>query len=375
MKSNLILCLLVALGLRLAFVGIGFPYLQPRMHLRDDADGYARLAQTIRDGQWTDVTIGPVYPLFVAACGSPMVVKVVQCVLDAAVCLLVFRLAGASLLAAWLWALYPFAIWRVAFLNKEAVLTLLFAGYVCLQVMALRDGKHWHWLAAGALLGLVNLCKPTYLIWPLVLAWMFSRATAKTVLALLAMALVIAPWTWRNVRVTGGDFIPVGTQQGGVTVFVGNYQPNDGLWEGAGKTNWLAAVEKVRAEHPKASSSELDRVFYREAWKQVAANPVKALVIYVRKLGRFWFLSSAQRVPLGSIVIQGAYLALAVFGLWRLRPWGAVERWLMAVVLAAMCIHAVGVSELRFCLPVMAIICALAGAVFSRDGGAVRGDC
>jgi len=362
MKPNLILCLLVALGLRLAFVGIGFPYLQPRMQLRDDADGYARLAETIRAGQWTDVTIGPIYPLFVAVCGSPMRVKIVQAVLDALVCVLIFRLAGTSLLAAWLWAVYPFAIWRVAFLNKETVLTLLLAGYICAQVAALRDGKYWQWLVTGALLGLVNLCKPTYLLWPLLLAWGFSRTTTKAACACLVMALVIAPWTWRNWRVSGGDFIPIATQQGGLTVFVGNYQPNNGLWEGDGKTNWLAEVARIRAEHPDASSSELDRLFYRKAWEQVRANPTVALAIYIRKLGRFWFLSSAQRIPLGSILIQGAYLALAALGLWRLRPWNTQTQWLLAMVVGAMLVHAIGVSELRFCLPVMPIVCALASA-------------
>jgi hypothetical protein len=206
-----------------------------------------------------------------------------------------------------------------------------------------------------------------YLLWPLVLAWFVSRATAKSALALLAMALVIAPWTWRNYRVSGGDFIPVGTQQGGVTTFVGNYQPNAGMWEGDGKTNWMMAVAEIRAQHPNATPSELDRVFYREAWKQIAADPVNALAIYVRKLGRFWFLSSAQRVPLGSILIQGVYLALAVFGFWRLRPWRAEEYWLVSIVVAAMCIHAVGVSEIRFCLPVMPIVCALAVGMRKLD--------
>jgi hypothetical protein len=367
MKRNLIACLCVALVLRVLFVVFVFPEAASRWQLREDGDHYGELAQTIRDGRWTDVVIGPVYPLFVAVARAPMTVKLAQAVVDVLTGLLVFQLSRRRMLAMWLWALYPFAIWRVAFINKETALTFLFAAYVCAQVAAVRDGKHWQWILAGALLGLVNLCKPMYLLWPLVLAWFVSRATAKSALALLAMALVIAPWTWRNYRVSGGDFIPVGTQQGGVTTFVGNYQPNAGMWEGDGKTNWMMAVAEIRAQHPNATPSELDRVFYREAWKQIAADPVNALAIYVRKLGRFWFLSSAQRVPLGSILIQGVYLALAVFGFWRLRPWRAEEYWLVSIVVAAMCIHAVGVSEIRFCLPVMPIVCALAVGMRKLD--------
>jgi len=186
MKRNLILCLAVALVLRVAFVVFIFPEAASRWHLREDGDRYEDIAQTIRDGHWTDVVIGPVYPLFVAVAGAPMRVKLAQVLVDVLTGLLVFHLARGRVLAAWLWALYPFAIWRVGFVNKETVLTFLFVAYACAQVAALRNGKHWQWIAAGALLGLVNLCKPTYLIWPLALAWVCSR------------------WCWSSRRGRGG---------------------------------------------------------------------------------------------------------------------------------------------------------------------------
>ena len=48
MNRNLILCLLVALVLRLAFVLLAFPALQQHWQLRDDGDGYRPIAQTRR---------------------------------------------------------------------------------------------------------------------------------------------------------------------------------------------------------------------------------------------------------------------------------------------------------------------------------------
>ena len=265
MNHKLIVCLLVALALRLGFVFIGFPHLQERWHLREDGDGYGAIAQTIRDGRYDDVTRGPVYPLVVAVLGRPRAVKVVQAFLDTLTCALVFWLAGRlsqpsasprkpsgqvlqpSILAAWLWAVYPLAIWRVAFINKEIVVTSLLMAYVCVQLRAWRDDKPWRWLAAGALLGVVNLCKPTFLLLPLVVLVMRPR---RGLLVLAAMLAVVAPWTVRNWLVTGGEFLPVATEQGGLTTFVGNYQPTAGLWEGAGKIRWQGEVERIqRAEH------------------------------------------------------------------------------------------------------------------------------
>ena len=167
-NRNLIACLLTALVLRLAFVFVGFPVLNQRWHLHEDGDNYRAIAQQILTGRYDDVTRGPVYPLLVAACPG-RVLQVLQAILDSAVCGLVFWLAGRRVWAAWLWAVYPFAIWRVAFVNKEIVLTFLLALYVCVQVRAWRLDCWREWLAAGVLLGLVNLCKPMFLLWPVVL--------------------------------------------------------------------------------------------------------------------------------------------------------------------------------------------------------------
>ena len=374
---------MTALLLRLAFIFVGFPYLEERWHLREDGDGYAAIAHTIREGRYDDVTRGPVYPFFVAAAGLPLAVKILQAFLDTATCLLVFWLARVTfhapcstldvpVWAAWLWALYPFAIWRVAFINKEIVLAFLLAGYVCIQLIALRDGNPWQWLAAGALLGLVNLCKPTFLLWPLVvgaLAWWNRQPLRRVALLLAAMVALIAPWAVRNWRVTGGEFLPVATEQGGMTTFVGNYQPTLGLWEGPGdlKARWMLAVDAIRLQHAAASTVQLDRVFYRTAWQQMASNPLQALEIVGRKCGRFWFLSAARREQAISCVVQGTYLVLLGIGLWRLRSWHPDAMALVVVILYVMLIHAISYADLRFSLPVMPFVCVLAA-----NGLAVR---
>ena len=361
------ICLLVALGLRLVFAFFGFPILQQHWSLREDGDGYGLIAQSIRDGHYTDITRGPVYPMFVAVAGSPAVVKFLQALLDTMTCWLVFLLTARNWKAAALWAVYPFAIWRVAFINKEVLLTLLLVAYVLTQLLALRRGKLWQWLAAGGLLALVNLCKPTFLAWPLIVLAiaLLHRVPLSRVAALaVAMVAVIAPWTWRNYMATNGAFLPVATEQGGMTTFIGNYQPTLGLWEGSGKSLWMLAVAEIRSRHPGASVVELDRVYYAAALEQVMRNPLQATGMFVRKCGRFWFLSAARREQVISFAVQIAYLTLLGIGLWRQWPWGAETVLVLALIAYVMLVHALSYADMRFSLPVMPVVCAWAGAAF-----------
>jgi hypothetical protein len=367
--KKLTACFVVAFILRLAFVFVGFPILEQRWQLREDGDGYGLIAQTIRDGHYGDVTRGPAYPLLVAIAGSPLTVKALQALLDTATCLLIFWLAGRNVWAAWLWAIYPFAIWRVAFINKEVLLTFLLVGYVCLQIIALRDHKPWQWLTAGALLGMVNFCKPTFLLWPLLL---FGFSPRRAGLTLIAMLLVISPWTIRNWNVTDGEFLPVATERGGITAFIGNYQPTLGLWEGEGKLRWQAAVDEINAQNGGASVVQLDRTFYRVALQQVRSNPLMAAELFVRKCGRFWFLSAKRREQAASIVIQAGYLALLGIALWRTRPWDVSVTLMLALIAYVMLVHALSYADLRFSLPVMPFVCVIAARTFAMPSAATR---
>jgi hypothetical protein len=360
-------CLLVALCLRLAFIFLAFPALQEHWHLREDGDGYGVIAQTIRERHYTDINRGPIYPLFVALAGSSVIVKLLQALLDTLTCWIVFLLAGRNWKAAALWAIYPLAIWRVAFVNKEVILALLLVAYVYVQLLALRGGKFWQWLAAGGLLALVNLCKPMFLAWPLVvlaIALLHRVPLSRVAALILAMIIVIAPWTWRNYVETKGSFVPVALEQGGITTFIGNYQPTLGLWEGPGKSLWMLAVAGVRAQNPAASTVELDRAYYGAALQQVVGNPLKAAGMFLRKCARFWFLSAARREQVGSVVIQIGYLALFGIGLWRRWPWQAETVMVLALIAYVMLIHALSYADIRFSLPVMPLVCAVAATAF-----------
>jgi hypothetical protein len=147
---------------------------------------------------------------------------------------------------------------------------------------------------------------------------------------------------------------------------VGNYQPTLGLWEGPGKIQWMAAVDEIKLQNAGASVVQLDRAFYRAAWRQVAANPLKAAELALRKCGRFWFVSAARRELVASVVIQSLYLALGVLGLWRSRPWRAEHGLMLAMILYVMALHAISYADSRYSPNVMPFVCMFAAAAFQR---------
>lgn len=366
-ERKFITCLLVALLVRAIAVWFVFPGLEQSWRLRADADGYGQIAESVRQHRYGDVTRGPIYPVFVAVAGSLNTVRLLQVALDCLTGYLIYRFANRNVWAFWAWALYPLAIWRVAFVNKEVVLAFLVAVYVCVQTEALGKGAWWRWLAGGMFLGFVNLCKPVFLLWPVVLAivlWRLHRPAwwREVALVVAGMVVLVVPWTIRNWRVTGGEFIPVATERGGLTAFVGNRQASAGEWEGNGKPAWQAAVSTIRLQHLGATEAELDVVFYRAAWQEVAANPVRALGLVARKCWRFWFVSAAYRMLPVTVGVQLVWLALAGVGLWKSRPWLPVTWVGVALVAYVMVVHALSYADLRFSLPVMPLVCAWAGA-------------
>jgi len=364
----LIVLLLTALALRLGFVFLALPQVESHLPLRYDGDNYTAIAASIWRGEWSDVERGPVYPLFVAACGGSLtVVRVLQAVTDTATVLLLFQLGRhwwdkrLGLAAGWLYALYPLAWWRVGFVNKEIVLTFL----LTLTIL-------W-WqrpVASGFGLGLLNLCKPSYLLLPLLRRWwggsresrVESRERRKRYLITLAvMAAVIAPWTMRNYMLTG-ELLPVGTERGGFTAYVTNWRPTGGDWE-TNKPLWQAELDRIRRENANLNPVQLDRLFYRLTVRNILAEPGYTLMMFGRKAWMFWFVNASGRLWWAVTLVQLTYLGLAVGGALQKRP-PAV---LLTVVLYTWAIHTLVIADVRFALPVMPCICLMAAGVFSYE--------
>lgn len=168
----------------------------------------------------------PVYPLWVGALYSiggvhPGLVKTVQVVFGVAVIALTWLLARrlfgerAATFAAFLVAVYPMAFQFEELLYSEAIATPLLLAVLVLAWT--RRPTAWRAVATGAVLGVAMLTRPSFgmLGAAILVAWValagWRRGIGLTVVAGLAAALVIAPWTWRNHHVDGG-FTPISIQ-------------------------------------------------------------------------------------------------------------------------------------------------------------------
>ncbi len=356
---RLIALLVTALALRLVFVFAALPAIEKHATLRYDGDNYRAIAASIWRGEWRDVERGPVYPLFVAACGGSLTaIRILQALLDtvtvALICLIGRRWWDdrVALAAGWLYALYPLAWWRVGFVNKEIVLAFLLVLMI----------KWWQRpVASGIVLGLVNLCKPSFLLLPLLRKWRMPAATPHLV-TLGVMLLVIAPWTLRNLALTG-EFLPVATERGGFTAYVCNWWPTRGDWE-TRKPLWQAELERVRGEHANLNAVQMDRLFYRLTVRNILAEPGHALIMLARKAVMFWFVNASGRVWWAVALVQFIYLGLAFVGLVQRRP----PAILLTVILYTWAIHTLVIADVRFALPVMPCVCLMAAWAFRYEG-------
>jgi 4-amino-4-deoxy-L-arabinose transferase-like glycosyltransferase len=118
----------------------------------------------------------------------------------------------AAIVAAWVWALYPFAIYFSAGRVWEYSLTgLLFSISFCIAQRIHRAHNPLAWLGWGALVGLTALSNPSTLsTFPFLLALALyqvhksgNRWFIKGALTALAAIAVLTPWTIRNVRAVG----------------------------------------------------------------------------------------------------------------------------------------------------------------------------
>ena len=189
---------------------------------------YGEIARGFVQHGFTTLTrrAASLYPEWLAAVyrlgGNDFVVVLLQSVLHVGTCLLVFSLgrrlynARTGLLAGLFCALHPMLLRYVPDLHMETFLTFL-----CMLTLWLAVRFYYRTtLANGVLLGVVGMA--TVLTKGVILPFLavfggisfllaLRRGSVKGVVAVIAlfitMALVLAPWTYRNYRVTDGRFV------------------------------------------------------------------------------------------------------------------------------------------------------------------------
>jgi hypothetical protein len=322
----------------------------------------------------------PGYPLFLAALdagrpvpsSTPARVKIAQSIVGAAsvwvIGLIALRSAGprAGVVAACLAALYPPLIWISAYALSEALYSLAALATVFVLQRAVDRGEGSGRASdaalavlAGALAGAAALIRPAMLFFlPLAFAWLLVRRRTPLAIALaVASALVIAPWTIRNLRVH--DRFVLIASEGGVTFWTGNHPLASGEGDLAANPALKRAELAFRASHAGLTPEELEPLYYREALRWIAENPLAWSALVARKLfytivpvGPSYAVHSA-RYRFASVVPYVLLLPFAAIGARRVWTRGQRPSALFLLAGSAVLMSLVFFPQERFRIPVI----------------------
>ena len=233
---------LVALAVRLIVVAMVYPdQLDPRRDHWPFGYETGRIARSIASGEGfanplfekTGPTawLTPLYPYLVAAVfkaagiytkSSALILLGLNSLFSALTCIPVFLMARESLdertavRAAWIWALFPYAIYLSADWIWETCLTTLLLSLLFLTTLRLVQTTRFRpWVMYGLLWGITALSDPAILsLLPFLLGWVCyrryqrgQRSSLQALVAVVALVVVITPWFVRNYR-TFHQFIP-----------------------------------------------------------------------------------------------------------------------------------------------------------------------
>ncbi len=324
----------------------------------------------------------PLYPYLigglVAGFGTIDALKWAQVLLGALLVPAVGRIGGdaygrrVGILAAAFAAFDPVLVWQAAHLWSELLfLALLWWGFERLAA-ADRRASAGAAALAGICWGFAILARETVFCFaPFVALWLVWRrppAIRRAAAFLLACAIVVAPWAYRNQQLFGSA-LPIATR--------GTLN----LWKGNADRPW----DEVHERYGRFGSElEKHRQAGREAWRAIVAQqPAWVFKKLVREIPALWGVNNlviihleneaygplpraANRVVAATTVLPYvALLALAVWGLAAV-PLRRIEVLLVGFLVAYTGMHVVAFGFPRFRLPVMPIVYLLAALGWVR---------
>jgi 4-amino-4-deoxy-L-arabinose transferase-like glycosyltransferase len=275
------------------------------LHLVGDEGGYEGLAYALLQGVFFQSPVRvPVYPMFIAgvysALGERSMAKLlyVQAFVGVATIPLTYILARRftgvipALVAAGIVAVDDLLIDHSRYIYAEILYTPLLLVALLALLWALQAPRSWHFAVAGASMALVTLCRPTSAMLPLVLPWLLpwgwhlKQKLGVCVVYSLAMAAVIAPWTYHNWR-TFHRFLPLSISGGA-------------LWQGSPEFYhlrerqrnmhdiWANELNPQRNGGHDPHTIEGDRYFTRLGLQSIRAEPLVYVIYSLKKAGHLW---------------------------------------------------------------------------------------
>lgn len=196
-------------------------------------------------------------------------------------------------------ALLPNYIAFNSVLGTEILCTFFFALTIMVQLSEF-DAR-FRYPLLGILIAFTALTRPYYMAYPAVFAvteWLRNRSLKQTVIAMLAvslaMALVIAPWTYRNWKIFH-VFVPI-SYNGGYVLYVNNNDYN--FYGGWMDPKDFKVSEEFKEkfvemgtqfpEHP----AQTDRLYKKGAIKWIVLHPIEFSKLGVIRVKNTFFSGS-----------------------------------------------------------------------------------
>ena len=388
------LTLLLSLAVRVAILVPDFASLDA------DPDGYRAIAENVvqnhsvarsRAGVLTPTAYRPpLYPTVLASIAwdgqlRPLAVAVLHVLLGAATVFGVLLLAANWKLGRWSYlAAALVAVDPILLKQSTVVMTETLAAFLC--VMALLAITRYfdranlrHAAIVGLSLGVCTLCRPTFIVWSVmvILLMLCRREKSRWMEAAVSSAVVIAalaPWAIRN-QIQFGKPIFL-TTHGGYTLWLGNNPEFIAHLRGSEKAAWKPQAFmidwQVLCRWNDWNEVEIDQEAYARAVGACRADPAGCFLAAAYRLSRLWGVApqaiaspepAAQRMQRLLVSIwYGALLLAAVVWLIALANSSCTPAWSSALLacLAFSLVHLAYWCDLRMRAPLAPILCLLA---------------
>jgi hypothetical protein len=230
---------------------------------------------------------------------------------------------------------------------------------------------------SGLFGGLASLMRPDWLLFVpfAALAGLFfarplRRHVQLSVVMMFAVAAVMAPWWWRNLRVVR-HFVPT-TLQVGASLYDGlNPQAT-----GGSEMSFVAPFVQQEQQEPfipgEPFEYRLDRRMWNAALEWAAGHPARVVKLAAIKFVRMWNLwpndpqngGGLTRLITAATFAPAITAALAGIWLTRRQLWPAALCWLPAVYLTLL--HLIFVSSIRYREPPMLGLLVFTAAFLTR---------
>ncbi len=393
-KTALLVVVLLAVAVR-----IGFALTLRNEFCFPDSHRYREVADNVLDGRgfvmenaWPFLTFPdehrgpyyaaspPGYSAFLAGCrtiagDSVLFVRLVQALMGAAICLVIYRIGTvlfdrrAGFAAAVMCALYPFFVFFSGMVLSETLFVLVLSAFV-MMLVALSDEASFVMAGlAGAAAAWATQLRSSFLFMPLVILPVLLLRTKDMrkfalcgVCVLVTMAFFLMPWTVRNRKVLGHCVVT--TTRGGMGLYEANSEGADG-GPRLGSTPWPREIGKM-------GEYERDAFLKAEAKRMILADPLRFAGLAVRKAARMWNVVlnyEVYRTALYSAVSMMSYLPVMILALGGVVMGRRDARnWLVLLVPAVYftAIHMVFIGSVRYRLPVMPFIMVLSACALTR---------